>query len=513
MSSAGETPAAGPPPAEGPAPGSTPGSNEGPAHASALAALRLRLLVLKRRYGSPFEAVLLGVTCLLTSWIAGKAATKIEPELLSAALSLGCLAYLGFALSAAWHLLFRTKELVLLLTQGVSRAALVQLRLFELSLALGLLLLPLLSAARGLHVIATDTEASPALWGAALLLGPSLAATGVLGAWLLASFGPGVRKALGLALVLAALAFAFFVPDGLRVALLGPAAPGPALASLARGELLPLQVLLPATICLIAAVGVLAQVAVRGHGARLDRASPRSGGRVRSEWLAGPLRALLPQPIGALIARDLTLVLRGAAPRAWLILFGLPGVLALVPAFASDAELLPWQLRFAVFLLIGIMASASGFLFGVDLPLTRRECLIVERTQPLRAWQVLMARWLCAGSYALTLSGAATALVATLSKPELAAEWSSVLVGGVPLALLVSHHAVAFGLRGEAEANPAEASGYPFTGGVVVLGFAFLIALHPALALLYLFGWAGFTQRALVIWERSEVADQPKAAA
>jgi hypothetical protein len=506
---ADETPAAGP---SGEAPGEAP-QEVGVQHASALAALRIRLLVLKRRYGSPFEAVLLLVTCLMTSWVAGKAATKIDHQLLDAAISVACLVYLGFALSAAWHLLFRTKELVLLLTQGVSRAALVQLRLFELSLAMTLLLLPLLAAARGLHVIVVNTEASPALWCGALLLGPALAATGILGAWLLASFGPRARKVFAVAAVLGAVALAFFVPEGLRAALLGRGAPGPAFAALAQGELLALQVLLPTTLVLIAACGVLAQLAARGHGPRLDRASPRSGGRVRSEWLARPLRALLPQPLGALIARDLTLVLRGAAPRAWLILFGLPGVLALVPAFASDASLLPWQLRFAVFLLVGIMASASGFLFGVDLPLTRRECLIVERTQPLRGWQVLVARWLCAGTYALALGAGASACVTTLDKPELAAEALNVLLGAVPLALLVSHHAVAFGLRGEAEANPAEASGYPFTGGVVVLGFAFLIALHPALSLLYVFGWAGFTQRALVIWERSEVADQPKAAA
>lgn len=498
-------------PAEGAPPEAAAGSALG---APALAALRLRLRVLKRRYGSPFEAVLLGVACLVASWLAGKAATKIAAELLSAALSLACLAYLGFALSAAWHLLFRTKELVLLLTQGLSRAALIRLRLLELSLALTLLLLPLLAAARGLHVIVENSEAAWALWASALLLGPSLAALGLLGAWLLASLPRAGRSALGVLALVGVGAGAALVPSGLRAALLGAWAPGPSLAALARGELQPLALVAAVGGLSLAACWVLARfLAAQGHGPRLDRASPRSGGRVDSRWLTGPLRALLPQPLGALIARDLTLVLRGAAPRAWVILFGLPGVLALVPAFASDATILPWQLRFAVLLLIGILASASGFLFGVDLPLTRRECLILERTQPLRGWQVLAARWCCAGSYALVLSLAAAGLVASLPKPELAGEWLSLILGGAPLALLVSHHAVAFGLRGEAEANPAEASGYPFTGGVVVLGFAFLIALHPALALLYVFGWAGFTKRALVIWERSEVPDQPKAAA
>jgi len=495
-------------------PASEAGPSSEPVSGASMAALRIRLLVLKRRYGSPFEAVLLLVVCLLASWIAGKAASKIAPELLVAALSAACLAYLGVALSAAWQLLFRTKELVLLLTQGLSRAALIRLRLFELSLGLTLLLLPLLAAARGLHVIAEDTEASPALWALALLLGPSLAAFGILSAWLLASWGPGARKAIALASVAGALVVPIFIPDGLRSLLLGSAAPGPTLGALARGELGALAVVALVALLLVAGCWILSRFfAALGHGPRLDRASPRSGGRVGSEWLARPLRALLPQPIGALIARDLILVLRGAAPRAWVILFGLPAALALVPAFASDAQLLPWQLRFAVLLLIGITASASGFLFGVDLPLTRRENLIVERTQPLRAWQVLVARWLCAGGYALTLAAVAATLVGTLPRPEFAGEGLNVLIGGAPLALLVSHHAIAFGLRGEAEANPAEASGYPFTGGVVVLGFAFLIALHPALALLYVFGWAGFTQRALVIWERSEVADQPKAAA
>lgn len=475
-----------------------------------MAALRLRLLVLKRRYGSPFEAVLLLVVSLLASWIAGKAATRVAPELLTAALSAACLVFVGFSIRAGWHLLYRSKELVLLLTQGLERTALVRLRLLELGLALTILLLPLLAAARGLHVVATNTEASPALWGAALLLGPSLAACGLLGAWLLASLPRRARNLLAASILLGGAGLALAFPPVVRTLLLGIGSPGPALAALAKGDLSPLLVVGPLALGLVFACLALAW---RGHGDRLDRASPRSGGRVDSAWLSTPLRRALPTPLGSLVARDLTLVLRGAAPRAWVILFGLPSALALVPAFAGDATLLPWQLRLAVLLLVGIMASASGFLFGVDLPLTRRDCMILVRTQPLRGWQVLVSRWICAGGYALVLAGVATGLVAGLPRPELAAEALNVLIGAVPLALLVSHHAVAFGLRGEAEANPAEASGYPFTGGVVVLGFAFLIAFHWALALLYVFGWAGFTQRALVIWERSEVADQPKAAA
>ncbi|MBL4845412.1 MAG: hypothetical protein JKY65_07800 [Planctomycetes bacterium] len=474
------------------------------------AVLRLRLRILRRRYGSPFEAVLLLVVSLLASWLLGKAATKIPTELLSAALSAACLATLGVAIRAGWFLLYRSKELVLLLTQGVERRTLVAARLIELSLGATLLLIPLLAGVRGFHVATVGTEADPFLWLAGLLLGPALAATGLLAACALASLSSGPRRALTVLGVCSLFVLVGVSPGGLQALLLGPLAPGPVLLGLAAGEGRILAPLLIATLAL--AFSSLA-LAFRGHEARRDRAAPRTGDRVGSPWLARALRRLLPAPLGALAARDLTLVLRGAAPRAWLILFGLPFALALVPAFAADETIQPWQMRFAVLLLIGIMASASGFLFGVDLPLTRRGCMILERTQPLRGWQVHASRWGCAASYALLLTLGAAIIVARVPRPELALQAGHVLTSGVPLALLVTHHAITFGMRGEAEANPAEASGYPFTGGVVVLGFAFMLAFHWAAAVLYVMVWSGFTRRALVIWERSEVADQPEAAA
>lgn len=487
------------------------------------AALALRFLVLKRRYGSPFEAVALVVVTLLAGWLGGKAATpRISPGLASAALSGLVAGGALLGLRGAWQLLYRRKELALLLGNGLSHRGLLALRLCELSLGLGLVSLPLLTAVRGLHLGAgpADATSSPWLWLCALPLGLGLASLGLLAAWSLASFSANARRALSLGLVLA------LCGSGLTLALLdaptwralsplkplvsGPQAPGPLLLRVARGELAPL---LGASAAALALAALCLSLAWRGQLARLDRSAPRGAGRASFPWLGELLARAWPGRAGALARRDLLLVARGAAPRAFLILGGLPCALALIPAFASDTTLLPWQLRFASLLLVGSLAASAGFLFGVDLPLTRRSRLILERTQALRGREVLLSRWVCAGGCALLLALGAALLVAKLSRPELAAEALPLLWSALPLALLVSHHAVTFGLRGEAEANPAEASAYPFNGGVLVLGFAFLLTFHWALALLYPLGWLGFTRQALVIWERSEVANLPEAAA
>lgn len=481
------------------------------------AALALRFLVLKRRYGSPLEAVALGVVCLLAGWLGGKAATRISPQLAAAALSLGVfgLGVVGFR--GAWQLLYRRKELVLLLANGLSHRGLIALRLCELSLGLILLSLPLLAGARGLLLGGGALTVSPALWLCALPVGVGSAGLGLVSAWAVARGSAGLRRVLGLGalgLLIAAMGLASAQDVAgagwLRALLVGAWAPGPALVRVAQGQLAPLAA--GAGLSLALALAALA-LAWRGHGERLDRSAPRGAGRASLAWVGAALAKAWPGPAGALARRDLLLVLRGAAPRAWFILGGLPLSLALVPAFASDTTLLPWQLRLATLLLIGSLAAAAGFLFGVDLPLTRRSRLILERTQALRAWQVLVSRWVCAGALASLLATGATLAVASLGQPKLAAEALTVLAGGLPLALLVTHHAVTFGLRGEAEANPAEASGYPFTGGVVVLGFALLLTFHWATALLYPLGWLGFTRQAMVIWERSEVANLPEAAA
>ena len=465
--------------------------------ASWRAALRLRLKVLQRRYGSPLELVLLAVTTGLALWLGRKLALRLSGEWPAAALSALLLAVALGLVGAGERALYRRRELTLLLAAGLGPAHLVRVRLVELALVLSLLALPALALAKGLL---GATPSAALLWAAAPILGLVGSGWALSAGWAWAGLPPALRSLLRGALFLALLA-APLARDALLATLGHPAGPGGALLALARGEL---ARSLP-WLALLAFVPLALALAGRGYGARLDAAAPRPS-RTAGGWRAlAALTAPLGQQAGALARRDATLILRGGFWRGALILLALPLAVALVPAIARDPETNGWQLRMAALLTIGVASAGAGFLFGVDYPFKRRAQLLLERTQPLAPRQVLRSRWAPAGLYAAGLALAAAALVAQAERPALAREAFAVGLGGVLLALIVTHHAVTFGMHGEAEAHPAEATGYPFHGGTVVVLFGIALALHWAAAIAYPLLWRGFTLMALKRWERAEV--------
>jgi hypothetical protein len=394
-------------------------------------------------------------------------------------------------------LLYRRRELVLLFVAGLGPKDLVRLRAVEMSVVATLLSLPLLSAVAGLG----SQRPSPLLWAAAPVLGLSLGGWALVSGWAWAGLSVGVRRLVVLALgVLVVLGVA-----NLRVVgpWLGQAfTPGAALLALGRGEL---ATAWPWGVGAIV-LGV-AGVSLAGlrYGERLDRAAPRPSRATGGGRLLGVLLRPLGQQCAALARRDILLIARGGFLRGALILLFLPASLVVVPLAAEDPQLTGWQLRLAALLVTGIVAAGAGFLFGVDFPFTRRQQLLLERTQPLEARAVLRSRWVLAAGYAAALAFAISGLVALQERPVLAREAPGVLLAGLLLVAIVTHHAIAFGMHGEAEAHPAEATGYPFTGGTVVVLFGLGLTAHWSLAVLYPLMWGGFTGRAMRRWEQSEV--------
>lgn len=472
-------------------------------------ALTLRWRIWRRRYVSPLEAVVLAVVAGLAFLVGRAAAEQLERSLIAAAGTLTVAVALGAATSLARRALFRSRELALLLVHGLPPRDLVRLRALELSAALAAATVPLLAAAAG-WAQASDAGPTPALALGLLVLPPALAGLALLAGWSLARAGRSARLVGGAALLLALLG-GLAAPEAARAVLGHPLAPGGALLDLASGR--PGLGLLALAALGGAALLLADRLVPRGFGATLDRALPRRRPGGRAAWrLLGWLSRPLGRQAGALVQRDLALLGRGGFVRGLLILAALPGSLAIVHVVQQDRQLQPWHLVLVGLLVTGVVGAAAGFLFGVDFPRARRGCLVLERTQPLRARAVLLSRWVPAALYAGAVAGGAALIMLGAPRPQLAAQALTFLPGGLLIAAITSHHAVAYGMRGETQLDPAEAAAYPFNGAVVVILFALGLAIHPLAALGYVL-WAGFVTSALRRWERAEVETSHGAAA
>ncbi|MCA8922809.1 MAG: hypothetical protein KDD82_13425, partial [Planctomycetes bacterium] len=164
------------------------------------ALLRLRLTVLRRRYGSPLEGfVLLGLCGL--AWVGGGAAAgrKLPPEWAGVAFSLG---WLGLAVAFGFlgrRQLYTARELALLLPAGVSSGALVTARGVEATLFALAASAPGVSCAAGYASALELGLAGPATVAWWVIASLALAALSLLVAWGVAG-GP-LTQALTLAAV------------------------------------------------------------------------------------------------------------------------------------------------------------------------------------------------------------------------------------------------------------------------------------------------------------------------
>jgi hypothetical protein len=254
-----------------------------------------------------------------------------------------------------------------------------------------------------------------------------------------------------------------------------------------------------------------------GHSRVVDRTGVRSTLQHRRLW---PVLGVLLKPLGrtsaSILQRDLAVLLRGGFLRGSLILAGLPGVLLVFRAVLTDKSLKPWQAELAALLIAGLVASAVGYVFGVDYPRARVGTLVLERTQPVRGRQALVARWAPGFLYSALLVGGLASVLALAPRSSLASQAGPFLFSGLLLALLITHDAAAFGLRVEAAGPAADAdtAGYPLRGGtlIVVLAVVFLIAgkagfvARLAAVLVYpLLGYMTYAGQAERLWERAEV--------
>ncbi|MBX3472469.1 MAG: hypothetical protein KF878_36925, partial [Planctomycetes bacterium] len=202
----------------------------------------------------------------------------------------------------------------------------------------------------------------------------------------------------------------------------------------------------------------------------------------------------------------------GALPRGLVVLAALPLLAAaVVVAARGDRTLSPWSVELVALLVVGVLAAAAGFLFGVDLPRARRVQLVLERTSALPGALVLRARATGAVLGALPALVAAAAAVAVDPDPARAGLAGAVLLKGLVLVVCVAHDAAGYGLRGECAGDPALATGYPLRVAPLVGVLAFGLLFHVLLGALYLlFGWHGEAARSARRWELDEV--QPERA-
>lgn len=460
-------------------------------------ALALRARVLRRRFGSPLEAVAV-VAATAIAWRVGAHAGAGAAAWLDALLA----AVVALAAGGAHRLLYASPELVLLLPAGLSPRLLVVVRLAELSALLLAAISPIIGLAAG-----AAGAASLALVAAALLLAPGLAGLSLLLGAALGRLGSAGRAVAGVAALGAIAAVATSAGRS------GPSPIARALVDLARGDLAPLAALaLLAAGCVVLAL-VLAPL---GHEAGLTRAALRDARRRPALWRAlSGLAAPLGRDAGALLARDLTLLARGALPRGLVVLAALPLLAALVVRGArADKGLEPWLLELVALLVVGVASAATGFLFGIDLPRARRAQLVLERTSPLRGRRVARARTAGAALGALPVVAVAALLVALDPEPERASVALFVVGEGLALVLCVVHDATGYGMRAECAGDPAVAGGYPVRAAPLVVAMAVGLAVHPGFVLLYpLLGWYGEARRAAERWELEEVAPERAQAA
>lgn len=452
-------------------------------------ALALRAQVLRRRFGSPLEAVLL----LVAAAIAWRLGPRLLPWVDAA---LVALVLLGG--TAAHRLLYGSSELALLLPAGLDARALVRLRAVELGALLGATLVPVAALLAG----AVGPEGLVALG-----LLPGLAGAALLVGWTLGRLGPRGRVTallLGLAAQVATI-------EALRQGASGPVAA--AARSLGGGAPAPfVMLLLGGAGCLVVAL----LVAPLGHESGLTRAALRDPTRRRSTWraLARGLAPLGRQSAG-LLARDLTLLARGALPRGLVIIVALPVVAGLITtAVRADRSLTPGMLELVALLVVAIASAAAGFLFGLDLPRVRRAQLVLERASPLPGARVALARTagaVLAGAPAVV---AVVVAVARDADPTRAAIAPLLLVEAVLVLACIAHDAVGYGLRAECTGEAGAATGYPVRAAPLVVALGVGVAVHPVLIVLYpLLGYAGEARASARRWERDEVQPERAGAA
>jgi hypothetical protein len=478
------------------------------------AILILRGKLFLRRHGTPFDALVLGATIVL-AWLSGRTLARAVPAVSTDAAGAVALALLGFiatALSTGAHrLLFRARELPFLLPQPVSEHSLVAARLVELTAANTIALACVVALVGG----ASDRLDLPGSALAVILPAPLLAGAELLAArvarWLL-DRRPRAARALGVAgvaSVVLALGAGLVFPVESR-ALVGraapsfatPVSPGHALVALVRSN----DVL--SAVALLIEGAVLAGLALawvpRGLAAAIDAAAARPTGARRLPFrLAGILAAPLPAPSGALVRRDLALLVRGAFPRGVLVLVLLPLGLLVFREASLDRELAQeGLLELAALFVEGTLATVAAFLFAIDFPAERASKLVLERAQPVSGSHVLWAR---------AFEAALPSLVFATALGTIA--WSAEI--GLSCALLgiaCAHHGAAFGLRTEGRgADLAEAAGFPISAGFLVVAGAFALAISDALfslplgALAYPLVYRGLGARAAREWEHAEV--------
>ena len=487
-------------------------TTSGPPHTTTplRVALALRWRIWRRRFVSPLEGVLLAIACGV-AWLAGGAlGARIDDD--GALLRTGAtLATVAIALAATVmgrQGLFRARELSLLLAHGLTPRDLVRVRAVELLALLAVAAAPatlLLGAALG------PRASAPGLLVASVAaLGLGLTGLALIAAWAWAALGARTARLVPVAgVALAALGVAL-VPRPLSL-LAHPWTPGGALVAAAGGVWSVPLVLLAGAAGLLLVAGFLVP---RGFAARLDHAASRPGRASPLLWKAANLPGLL---LGgqarALLRRDLTLLLRGAFPRGLVILALLPLSLFILHAAPADPRISAWHLELIALLLTGVVSAGAGFLFGVDFPRARRARLVLERTQPLRGRPVLLSRWAPAVGYTSLFAAAAAVVVANAPRAPLTAAAGEVLLGSALMGLIVSHHAVTYGMRSETRLDPAEAAAYPLNGGVLVILFALGLLISPLAALAYPLIWFQFAADAVRRWETAEVELVHQAAA
>ncbi|MBI3723302.1 hypothetical protein HY251_05010, partial [bacterium] len=360
----------------------------------ASAVLGLRARILWKRHATPFDALLVLGTLLLAALAGRQLHVEAEARAALALAALAATAVLGAL--PAHRLLYRSKELALVLAQPVSARGLVIARLVELTLG-AILACALVAAVLGGSTRVHSLGAPLAVLAAA----PLVASVQLLLAWVarrLAGRSAGRRRALAaaaLALLGTGVGWALVFQEEARAlvpVLARQALPGEAFRSVL--ESLDLVGLAALAAWSVAGAALALAVVPLSHQDGVDAAAAKPAGR---PWLAfslfSALAAPLPRASAALVRRDLTLLARGGFPRGLLVLLAVPAGLVVFQGVADDRRIESWEGELAALLTCGVFATLGSFLFSLDFPRSRAHGLALERAQPVSGRAVHLARW------------------------------------------------------------------------------------------------------------------------
>jgi hypothetical protein len=152
-----------------------------------------------------------------------------------------------------------------------------------------------------------------------------------------------------------------------------------------------------------------------------------------------------------------------------------------------------------------VLATISTFLFAIDFPRARGRTLTLERAQPVRGRDVLLARWIEGALPGLVVAAALGGLAAR-GAPRIADRALEIALSSALVAIVSAHHGAIFGLRTERDGGASDfavSAAFPVAAAFLVIGLAIALTISPLCAIGYPVLYARAGAHAARAWECS----------